>query len=291
MNTDKGRRNEIALWPWSPRIAVFTDICVHPCSSVVPALTAAVTELSHCENRVRGRAAMTEHTARQYDQDLEALRSRMMQMGGLVESQIRDAMEGFLQGDASRIEQVVAADARVNDLELGIDHDLGQVIVRRQPAGSDLRLILAISKTVTDLERVGDEAAKIARMAREIHAAGRAADTRLATIRHLSDIAIGMLRKALDAFARLDAAAAARLIREDAAIDAEFGAIIRQLITFMMEDPRTISTSLNIVWVAKAFERIGDHAKNIAEQVIYVAKGRDVRHTPLAEVEREALGR
>ncbi|HXS52656.1 MAG TPA: phosphate signaling complex protein PhoU [Usitatibacter sp.] len=234
---------------------------------------------------------MTEHTARQYDQDLEALRSRMMQMGGLVESQIRDAMEGFLQGDASRIEQVVAADARVNDLELGIDHDLGQVIVRRQPAGSDLRLILAISKTVTDLERVGDEAAKIARMAREIHAAGRAADTRLATIRHLSDIAIGMLRKALDAFARLDAASAARLIREDALIDAEFSAIIRQLITHMMEDPRTISTSLNIVWVAKAFERIGDHAKNIAEQVIYVAKGRDVRHTPLAEVEREALGR
>src|SRR6185437_14228482 len=285
MNTDEGRRNEIALWPWSPRIAVFTDIRVHPCSSVVPALTAAVTELSHCENRVRGRAAMTEHTTRQYDQDLEALRSRMMQMGGLVESQIRDAMEGFLQGDASRIEQVVAADARVNDLELGIDHDLGQVIVRRQPAGSDLRLILAISKTVTDLERVGDEAAKIARMAREIHAAGRAADTRLATIRHLSDIAIGMLRKGLDA------ASAARLIREDALIDAEFSAIIRQLITHMMEDPRTISTSLNIVWVAKAFERIGDHAKNIAEQVIYVAKGRDVRHTPLAEVEREALGR
>jgi phosphate transport system protein len=234
---------------------------------------------------------MTEHTARQYDQDLEALRSRMMQMGGLVESQIRDAMEGFLQGDPNRIEQVVAADAKVNKLELGIDHDLGQVIVRRQPAASDLRLILAISKTVTDLERIGDEAAKIARMAREIHAAARAADTRLATVRHLSEIAIGMLRKALDAFARLDAAAAARLIREDAAIDAEFGAIIRQLITHMMEDPRTISTSLNIVWVAKAFERIGDHAKNVAEQVIYVAKGRDVRHAPLADLEREALGR
>ncbi len=234
---------------------------------------------------------MTEHTARQYDQDLEALRSRMMQMGGLVESQIRDAMEGFLRGDPARIEQVVAADAKVNELEVGIDDDLGHVIVRRQPAASDLRLILAISKTVTDLERIGDEAAKIARMAREIHAAGRSADTRLASIRHLSDIAIGMLGKSLDAFARLDAAAAARLIGEDAAIDAEFSAIIRQLITHMMEDPRTISTSLNIVWAAKAFERIGDHAKNIAEQVIYVAKGRDVRHTPLAEVEREALGR
>jgi phosphate transport system protein len=201
-------------------------------------------------------------------------------------------MEGFLGGDAARIERVIAADAKVNELEVAIDDDLGHVIVRRQPAASDLRLILAVSKTVTDLERIGDEAAKVARMAREIHgAAGSSADTRLATIRHLSDVAIGMLRKALDAFARLDAAAAARLIGEDAAIDAEFSAIIRQLITFMMEDPRTISTSLNIVWVAKAFERIGDHAKNIAEQVIYVAKGRDVRHTPLAEVEREALGR
>ncbi len=234
---------------------------------------------------------MTEHSSKQYDQDLEAIRSRMMQMGGLVESQIRAAMECFLGGDMHAVEQVLANDTRVNELEIAIDDDLGHVIVRRQPAASDLRLILAVSKTVTDLERIGDEATKVARMAREIHASGSVRDTRLATVRHLSDIAIGMLRKALDAFARLDPAAAARLIREDAAIDAEFTAIIRQLITFMMEDPRTISTSLNIVWVAKAFERIGDHAKNIAEQVIYVARGRDVRHTPLAEVEREALGR
>jgi len=255
------------------------------------AFSRAVTEPSQERASLQEENPMSEHTAKQYDQDLEAIRSRMMQMGGLVESQIRDAMEGFLGGDAARIERVIAADAKVNELEVGIDDDLGHVIVRRQPAASDLRLILAVSKTVTDLERIGDEAAKIARMAREIHGAGKPADTRLATIHHLSDVAVGMLRKALDAFARLDAAAAARLIREDAAIDAEFGAIIRQLITFMMEDPRTISTSLNIVWVAKAFERIGDHAKNIAEQVIYVAKGRDVRHTPLAEVEREALGR
>jgi phosphate transport system protein len=234
---------------------------------------------------------MTEHTARQYDQDLEAIRSRMMQMGGLVESQLRDAMDGFLAADLERVERVIAADARVNELEVAIDDDLGHVIVRRQPAASDLRLVLAVSKTVTDLERIGDEAAKVARMAREIHGSGAGSDTRLATVRHLSEVAIGMLGKSLDAFARLDAAAAARLIAEDAAIDAEFTAIVRQLITFMMEDPRTISTSLNIVWVAKALERIGDHAKNIAEQVIYVAKGRDVRHTPLAEVEREALGR
>jgi phosphate transport system protein len=150
---------------------------------------------------------------------------------------------------------------------------------------------MAVSKTVTDLERIGDEAAKIARMAKEIHSAtaSRLGRPRLATMSHVSEISIGMLRKALDAFARLDASAAAKVIAEDAAIDSEFRAILRQLVTFMMEDPRTISTSLHIVWVAKAFERIGDHAKNIAEQVIYIVKGRDVRHTPLAEVEREAM--
>jgi phosphate transport system protein len=232
---------------------------------------------------------MTEHISKQYDQDLEAIRSRMMQMGGLVESQIRMAIDGFLEGNLERIEQVIAADARVNDLEVAIDDDLRHVIVRRQPAASDLRLIMAVSKTVTDLERIGDEAAKIARMAKEIHTApAKMTRPRLATMSHVSEISCGMLRKSLDAFARLDAAAAARVIGEDAAIDTEFRAILRQLVTFMMEDPRTISTALNIVWVAKAFERIGDHAKNIAEQVIYIVKGTDVRHTPLAEVEREA---
>jgi len=234
---------------------------------------------------------MTEHSSKQFDQDLETVRSRMMQMGGLVESQVRAAMTGFLDGNLETIDQVIAADAKVNELELAIDDGLGHIIVRRQPAASDLRLIMAMSKAVTDLERIGDEAAKIARMARELHTPGPTVNTRLATIAHISDTAIGILRRALDAFARLDAAAAARVIAEDVAIDSEFTAIIRQLITFMMEDPRTISTSINILWVAKAFERIGDHAKNIAEQVIYVVRGRDVRHTPLAEVEREALGR
>jgi phosphate transport system protein len=232
---------------------------------------------------------MTEHISKQYDQDLEALRSRMMQMGGLVESQIRQATAGYLDGESERIEQAISADVKVNELEMGIDDDLRQVIVRRQPAASDLRLIMAVSKAVTDLERIGDEASKIARMARALNESGRAQATRLAAIGHLSEISIGMLRKSLDAFARLDAAAAARVIGEDVAIDAEFHAILRQLITFMMEDPRTISTSINVIWVAKAFERIGDHAKNIAEQVIYIVKGRDVRHVPLAEVEREAM--
>jgi len=234
---------------------------------------------------------MTEHISRQFDQDLEAIRSRMLQMGGLVESHIRAAIAGYLAGDAEAAASAIAGDARVNELELAIDGDLGQIIVRRQPAASDLRFIMAAGKMVTDLERIGDEATKIARMARDLHAAGALQSPRLVALGHISDVAIGMLRRALDAFARLDVAAAAKVAGEDAAIDEEFRAIIRQLITFMMEDPRTITTSLQHVWAAKAIERIGDHAKNIAEYVIYIVKGRDVRHIPLAELEREALAR
>ncbi len=232
---------------------------------------------------------MTEHISKQYDQDLETIRSRTLQMGGLVEAQIHAAVACYLDGDPAKIEQAIAGDSKVNELEIAIDDELRQVIVRRQPAASDLRLIMAVSKTVTDLERIGDEANKVARMAREIHSATRHRGASLGMINHLSEIAIGMLRKSLDAFARLDAAAAARVIAEDAAIDAEFQLLLRQLITFMMEDPRAISTSISITWAAKAFERIGDHAKNIAEQVIYIVKGKDVRHAPLAEVQREAM--
>jgi phosphate transport system protein len=236
-------------------------------------------------------AAMTEHISKQFDQDLEAIRSRMMQMGGLVESHIRSAIAAYIDGDAERAAQVIAGDAKVNELELAIDGDLGQIIVRRQPAASDLRLILAAIKIVTDLERIGDEATKIARMAQEVHASAPRQAPRLVALSHLSEVSIGMVRRSLDAFARLDAAAAARVAAEDMAIDEEFRAILRQLLTFMMEDPRTITMALQHVWVAKAFERIGDHAKNIAEYVIYIVKGRDVRHIPLAELEREALSR
>jgi phosphate transport system protein len=233
---------------------------------------------------------MTEHISKQYDQDLEAIRSRTLQMGGLVESQVRAAVSGYLSGDAEGIDNAIASDARVNDMERALDDDLRTVIVRRQPAASDLRLIMAVSKTVTDLERIGDEAAKIARMAREIHANPvKRSTARLTMINHVSEVSTGMLRRSLDSFARLDAAAAARVIGEDTMIDEEFHAIVRQLITFMMEDPRNISASINVIWVAKAIERIGDHAKNIAEQTIYIVKGTDVRHTPLAEVQREAL--
>jgi phosphate transport system protein len=232
----------------------------------------------------------SEHLSKQFDADLETLRSGVLQMGGLVESQIRGAIEAFTNGNADLIEQIVAAESRVNECEVQIDDDCSHIIVKRQPAAGDLRLIMAISKTVTDLERIGDEAEKIARMSKQIHDRGHTDLHRFANIRHAADIALSMLRQALDAFARLDTAQAASIIRQDMAIDTEFRSILRQLITFMMEDPRTISTALEIVWIAKAVERIGDHAKNIAEDVIYIVKGTDVRHTAVEVVEREALG-
>ena len=232
----------------------------------------------------------SEHLSKQFDADLETLRSGVLQMGGLVESQIRGAIEAFTNGNADLIEQIVAAEVRVNECEVQIDDDCSHSIVKRQPAAGDLRLIMAISKTVTDLARIGDEAEKIARMSKQIHDRGHTDLHRFANIRHAADIALSMLRQALDAFARLDTAQAASIIRQDMAIDIEFRSILRQLITFMMEDPRTISTALEIVWIAKAVERIGDHAKNIAEDVIYIVKGTDVRHTAVEVVEREALG-
>src|SRR6266571_3512885 len=231
----------------------------------------------------------SEHLSKQYDSDLETLRSGVLQMGGLVEAQIRGAIDAFATGDQSLIDQVIANEPRVNGCEVSIDNDCSHIIVKRQPAASDLRLIMAISKTVTDLERIGDEAEKVARMSRQIHESGHADLQRFANIRHAADIALSMLHQALDAFARLDAADAASIIRQDVAIDTEFRSILRQLITFMMEDPRTISTALEIVWIAKAIERIGDHAKNIAENVIYIVKGTDVRHTTADVLEREAL--
>ena len=231
---------------------------------------------------------MAEHLSKQYDAEIENLRSRVLEMGGLVESQIRGAIESFVEGDEELAERVMTGDHQVNGCEVSIDDSCGQIIVKRQPAARDLRLIMAISKIVTDLERVGDEAEKIARMAKSIHERGMMPSERLPEMRHVSDIAVRMLRQSLDAFARLDVAAAAEVVRLDVGIDAEFRSILRQLITHMMEDPRTISTALEVVWIAKAIERIGDHAKNLAEQVIYIVKGTDVRHTTLAQIEQEA---
>jgi phosphate transport system protein len=230
----------------------------------------------------------TEHLTKQFDVDLETLRSRILQMGGLIEAQILAAIDGLYSGNIQALEQVIENDRRVNGFEVSIDTECSHIIARRQPAASDLRLIMGVSKAVTDLERVGDEAKKIAVVSKQIHESGRLQIPRLADIRRAGGIVVGMLRKALDAFARLDAVAAAEVIRDDAAIDEAFRGMMRQLITYMMEDPRTISTAFEIVWIARALERMGDHSKNMAEQVIYIVKGTDVRHTTFEDIEREA---
>lgn len=228
---------------------------------------------------------MSEHISKQFDAELESVRSRVLQMGGLVEEQILRAVEALGTGDMERIEKTIADDHRVNALEVGLDEACVHIIARRQPAADDLRLLITVIKTITDLERIGDEAEKIARMSKLIHAAERQHMPRI-EIQHVAQRAVTMLRQSLDAFARLDVAEAMRVVKQDSAVDDEFRAIMRQLITFMMEDPRTITRALEILFIAKAIERIGDHAKNMSEYVIYLVKGRDVRHVSLDEMER-----
>jgi phosphate transport system protein len=220
----------------------------------------------------------SEHISRQYDSDLEAIRTQVLQMGGLVERQVIAAIKGYADSDRVALDEVLASERTVNRLEMTIDEDCAHIIARRQPAARDLRLLFSVAKAVTDLERIGDEADKIARMGKQILDRGLNPLPRLPAISHAAHRAIGMLRDALDAYARLDSTAAARVIREDDEVDSEFRATLRQLVTYMMEDPRTISTALDVVWIAKAIERVGDHAKNIAEYVIYIAEGTDVRH-------------
>ena len=225
-----------------------------------------------------------EHISRQFDADLEGLRTRVLAMGGLVEQQLVRAMDGLESGNVALLEQVIAADREVNRHEVELDEACNNVIARRQPAAVDLRMIMTVVKTITDLERIGDEAKKIAKMAREVHH-GEIRLVPKVDLRHPADIAVAMLRKALDAFARLDVDAAVSIIRDDDEIDREFDGFVRKLITYMMEDPRTISPSLDLLFLAKAIERIGDHAKNVAEFIIYIVKGTDVRHTAIEQIE------
>ncbi|MEK6735591.1 MAG: phosphate signaling complex protein PhoU [Pseudomonadota bacterium] len=228
-----------------------------------------------------------EHISKQFDADLEEVRTRVLQMGGFVEEQIEYAIDALTNGNEELIEQVISRDHRVNAMEVSIDEICNQIIARRQPTASDLRMIMMVIKTITDLERIGDEATKIARMARLIYSTDRMYIPRFVEIKHVASIATDMLHKALDSFARLDLNTAAQIVRQDELVDEEFRSIIRQLITFMMEDPRKISTSLEILFVAKAIERIGDHAKNMSEYVVYMVKGKDVRHVTADEIERE----
>ena len=231
----------------------------------------------------------SEHTSKQFDTELEAVRARVLQMGGLVESQIRLAIESLVSSDVDLMNRVIAEDHRVNGMEVDIDEACNQILVRRQPAAGDLRMVMTVIKTITDLERIGDEAQKIARMALLLSKRERLNLPRYNEIKRAAEIALDMLHQSLDAFARLDVATAAKVVRQDEQVDEEFRAIMRYLITFMMEDPRTISTALEILFVAKAIERIGDHAKNMSEYVVYMVKGRDVRHVTVEEIEREVL--
>ena len=229
---------------------------------------------------------MTEkHLSSQFDAELNTVSSRVMELGGMVESQIHQAIYALAQFDEAAVERVIEIEQRVNALEIEIDRELSSIIARRQPTARDLRLLIAISKTTANLERVGDEAHKMVRMVKSIIESGSARQLPANELRVAADLAAGLLRKALDAFARLDVQAAVSILRDDDLIDNEFDGFVRKLVTYMMEDPRTISPSLDLLFLAKAIERIGDHAKNIAEFIIYIVKGADVRHTSVAEVE------
>jgi phosphate transport system protein len=226
------------------------------------------------------------HISRQYNTELEDIRSKVLQMGGLVEQQIEQALRALVSGDAALGEAVIMDDTKVNKLEVTIDEECNQIIARRQPAAGDLRLVVAVIKTITDLERIGDEAEKIARMAVRLAGEERPKNN-YAEIQNLGNHVRQMVRDALDAFARLDIEAALHVAREDRKVDEQYEAVMRQLITFMMEDPRTITRVLNVIWAARALERIGDHAKNIAEYVVYLVHGKDIRHVGIATVRQE----
>ncbi len=225
------------------------------------------------------------HLSSQFDTDLNNVSTLLMEMGGLVEAQIQQAIRALAQFSVSEAETVMSRENRVDMLEVDIDRALSSIIARRQPAARDLRLLLAISKITTNLERVGDEANKIARMVKAIVESGGARNMPFGDLRVAADLAAGLIHRALDAFARLDVGDALAILKEDDLIDREFTGFTRKLITYMMEDPRTISASLDLLFLAKAIERIGDHAKNIAEFIIYIVKGTDVRHSSLTQVE------
>ncbi len=229
------------------------------------------------------------HISRQFNAELEDIRTRVLQMGGLVERQIERAIESLVKGDITLGEVVIMDDTKVNGMEVSIDEECNQIIAKRQPAASDLRLVVAVIKTITDLERIGDEAEKIARMAVRLAQEERPKNNYM-EIQALGNRVQQMLRDALNAFARLDATAAVHSAQEDIKVDQDYDGVMRQMITFMMEDPRTISRMLNVIWAARALERIGDHATNICEYVIYLVKGKDVRHISLEQIEKEVLG-
>jgi len=227
------------------------------------------------------------HLSTQFDAELSGISTRVLEMGGMVESQVAQAVFALSIFSGEVAASVLKTEERVNAMEMEIDYDLSSIIARRQPTARDLRLLIAVSKTIANLERIGDEAARIARTVQRLLSSGMSSRLRLPVtdLSYEAELATRQLRKALDAFARLDVEAAVDVLRHDDQIDQEFDGLMRKLITYMMEDPRTISSAIDLVFVAKAIERVGDHAKNLAEQIIYIVKGTDVRHNPVDTVQ------
>ena len=225
------------------------------------------------------------HISSQFDSELNAISTRVMEMGGVVELQLRTAIAALSDMDVEAADNVIELETEVNNFELELDHDISSIIGRRQPTARDLRLLMAMARTTGNLERAGDEVTKMARMVHSIIQSGEARSLPTSELRSASEMAVNLLRKSLDAIARLDVHMALTIIKEDDLIDQEYNGFLRKLMTYIMEDPRTISASLNLLFLAKAIKRVGDHAKNIAESTIYVVKGEDVRHASLESVE------
>jgi phosphate transport system protein len=224
-------------------------------------------------------ADLSPHISRRFNEDLDRVRNQVLAMGGFVEQQLAKAVTALVEGDSS-----LGEDFHVNNMEVSIDEECSRILATRAPAASDLRLIVAIIKAITDLERMGDECEKIGYIASRLAAQERPAD-KYREVKHLGRVVQDLVHDSLDAFARMDADAALRVARRDRLVDEEYEAIQRQSITFMMEDPRSIRRALDVMWVVRALERIGDHAKNICEYVIYMVHGKDVRHIRIEDVE------
>jgi phosphate transport system protein len=231
---------------------------------------------------------LSHHISSRYNADLERLRSSVLEMGGLVERQLTQAIGGITEPDARVMVRVAQEELRINQLERSIDEDCSRTLATRGPTASDLRLIITILKTITDLERIGDEGEKVAAIAARLAARERP-NNRYRELRNLGELVTGMVHDTLDAFARYDTKLALEVLRRDRTVDEEYEAIHRQNITFMMEDPRSIGRALDVMWVVRSLERIGDHAKNICEYLIYLVLGKDVRHTKIEEIEKELL--
>ena len=229
---------------------------------------------------------LSHHISRRFNEDLERVRSRMLAMGGFVEEQLSKSVSALVEGDSSLGQSVAQDDYQVNNMEVSIDEECSRILATRAPAASDLRLIVAIIKAITDLERMGDECEKIGYIASRLAGEERPAN-KYREVKHLGRLVQSMVHEALDAFARMDADAALKVVKMDRAVDEEYEAIQRQTITFMMEDPRTIRRALDTMWIVRALERIGDHAKNICEYVVFMVHGKDIRHVRIEDVERE----